>query len=123
MYRLDRIEDVDGQPAIEATGEPNSYVVPVDFQADDALVLDPNNWGHDAALDARIRVDKDWVPAFEREFNATVETNDDESAVLMLTVRHYESFRDRLLGYGTHAKLLEPPELVEMVRGWVGAIA
>jgi predicted DNA-binding transcriptional regulator YafY len=123
VYRLARIEEIDGQPAVEPTGERNSYVVPVDFQADDALVLDPNNWGHDAPLDAKIRVSKDWVPAFAREFNARIETNDGDSSVLTLTVRHYESFRDRLLGYGTQAKLLEPPELVEMVRVWVGAIA
>lgn len=122
VYRLDRIEDVDGKPTIEPMGEHGSYIVPVDFEAEDALVLDPNNWGHDAPLDTRIRVAKDWVPAFAREFGATIETEDADGAVLTLTVRHYESFRDRLLGYGTHAKLLEPPELVEVVRAWVGAV-
>ena len=44
---------------------------------------------------------------------------DDGAFDAELMVRHYESFRDRVLGFGTHAVVVEPPELVEQMRAWL----
>jgi predicted DNA-binding transcriptional regulator YafY len=133
VYRLDRIEEPAARDtfgptdppaqAVEPAGQPADYEVPEGFEADDALELDPNNWGHDPPVLARVEVDADWVQAFERDFGAVVEApahgGRDGKAVCSLTVRHYESFRDRLLGYGTHARLLEPESLVHSLRAWL----
>ena len=122
-YRLDRIEQPADADPIAAAGEPGSYAVPAWFRADLAFDMDPNSWGHDPVLHARVRVGLDHVPAFVRELGGTIEVRADDHAVVALTVRHYQWTRDRLLGFRTHAVALEPPELVAIVRDHLAAIA
>jgi len=123
VYRLDRIEDPDvGEPIEQdVTGAP--YDVPGDFDSEGALLLDPNTWGSDDPVTAKVRVDADWVTPFLVEFGGTIEQRSDECAVVVFTVRHYESFRDRLLSFGPHAIVLEPVVLVELMRSWLAGIA
>jgi predicted DNA-binding transcriptional regulator YafY len=128
VYRLDRIEERDDGSTIDRAGPDASYHPPDEFDAQQALLLDPNMWGHDPPVVARVRVERDWVTPFVREFGgeATPAPAGDGAAsvdaVVTLTVRHYESFRDRLFAFGTHAVLLDPPELVEYVRSWLSEV-
>jgi predicted DNA-binding transcriptional regulator YafY len=123
VYRLDRIEDDGTRPVIEVVPEPGSYEIPEGFDADDALVLDPNNWGHDPPVRACVRIETDWAQHFGRELGGEIVERGDGFVEVALTVRHYESFRDRLLGFGTHAVLLEPATLVAELRAWLVGMA
>jgi proteasome accessory factor B len=122
VYRLDRIEADGSAPAVTPAGAAQC-AIPDGFDPDDALELDPNHWGHDPPLDARVRVDADWAERFRRELGGTTISARDGHELIALTVRHYESFRDRLLGFGTHAQVLEPPVLVDLVREWLAGMA
>lgn len=123
VFRLDRIDDDGDGPVIEILYGEEMYDVPERFDAHDALTLDPNNWGQDPPVQARVRVETDWLAHFQREFGGTVVDRGPSAAIVELTVRHYESFRDRLLGLGTHAVLLEPLALVEQLRSWLVGMA
>jgi len=122
-YRLDRIEQSADGESITQAGKPASYEVPDWFRADLAFDMDPNSWGHDPLLHARVQVGLDHVPAFLRELGGTVEDRADDHAVVALTVRHYQWTRDRVLGFRTHAVVLEPPELVTILRDHLAAVA
>ena len=66
----------------------------------------------------------DHVLAFRRELGGAVVTQEtDGDAVVELDVRHYESFRNRLLAFRTNAVVLAPPELVAIVRDHLAALA
>jgi predicted DNA-binding transcriptional regulator YafY len=119
VYRLDRFDEDHDRPVIEPAPDAGSYDIPDGFDADEALVLDPNNWGHDPPVRAVVRVDDDWIQHFARDFADATR----DGSTFQLVVRHYESFRDRLLGFGRHVQLLEPPALVEEMRAWLSGIS
>ncbi|GIU90645.1 MAG: hypothetical protein KatS3mg010_1744 [Acidimicrobiia bacterium] len=124
VFRLDRIEERADGPPIGSAGEAGSFDPPAQFDAEHALLLDPNVWGQDPPVEARVRVEPDWVQAFLTEFRGSrVESTCDRGSVVCVTVRHYESFRDRLLAFGEHAVLLEPEVLVTQLRVWLEAAA
>jgi hypothetical protein len=120
-YRLDRIEE--GTPTIELSGAPDAYVIPDDFDAEAAFDLDPNSWGQDPLLHARVRVGIDHVDAFLSELGGSVEERGADHVVIGLDVRHYVSFRTRLLAFRRSAVVLEPPELVAMVRDHLATVS
>jgi predicted DNA-binding transcriptional regulator YafY len=120
-YRLDRV-DV-GEPTIVVADDAGTYDIPADFDADAAFDLDPNVWGQDPVLAARVRVGIDHVDAFRGELGGDVAESDGRTAIVELDVRHYQSFRDRLLAFRGTAVVLEPPELVAVVREHLAALA
>jgi proteasome accessory factor B len=120
-YRLDRV-DV-GEPTIVVGDDAGTYDIPVDFDVDAAFDLDPNVWGQDPVLAARVRVGIDHVDAFRSELGGEVTESDGRTAIVELDVRHYQSFRDRLLAFRGTAVVLEPPELVAVVREHLAALA
>lgn len=122
-YRLDRIEQPDAGEAITPAGDPGSFTVPDWFRADLAFDMDPNSWGHDPVLHARVRVGLDHLPAFLRDVGGVVNGRTNDHTDVALTVRHYQWTRDRILGFRGHAVPLEPPELVGLVRDHLAAIA
>jgi predicted DNA-binding transcriptional regulator YafY len=121
-FRLDRV-DTTVDPPLAAAGEPGSYDLPHWFDLDKAFDFDPNSWGADPPLDARIRVERDHALAFATEFGGEETERDAHHAWLALTVRHYESFVNRLLGFRGHAVVEGPPELVTRVRDHLAATA
>ena len=122
-YRLDRIElPPEGEP-IAAVGPVMSYEIPDWFRADLAFDMDPNSWGRDPVLEARIRVDADHAPAFSRDVGGQVVETEDAPTVVALTVRHHQWTRDRLLAYRGHVRVLEPAELIRLLREHLAAIA
>ena len=118
-FRLDRIDVVDGDEPVVAVGAHDAFSVPADFDAAVALQLDPNTWGQDPPLTARVRVDHDHAPQLLGEFAGVVKDDRPDGTVVAIEVRDYESFVIRLLGFGTAAHLLSPPELVARLRGWL----
>jgi hypothetical protein len=120
-YRLERVEV--GEPTIVVAQGAGAYEIPADFDVDAAFDLDPNVWGQDPVLAARVRVGIDHVDAFRGELGGDVTESDGRSAIVELDVRHYQSFRDRLLAFRGSAVVLEPPELVAVVREHLAALA
>lgn len=123
-FRLDRIERTDPADAIVLAGTPGGYEIPDNFDVDAAFDLDPNVWGTDPLLRASVHVGGDHVLAFRRELGGDIvaqEPNGD--AVVELDVRHYESFRNRLLAFRANAVVLAPPELVAIVRDHLTALS
>jgi proteasome accessory factor B len=114
-YRLDRIDEVDGAPALVPAGEPGEYELPAGFDARAELRMDPNAWGHDPLVTARVRVDADHLGAFVQEF----EPETVEGDTVAIAVRHHVAFLLRLLAFRDHVRLLGPPELVEALRAWL----
>lgn len=121
-FRLDRI-DVSPSGHLATAGEPGSFTVPDWFDVDKAFDFDPNSWGHDPVLDARVRVATDHAVAFVDEFGGAVAARDSDHVVVALAVRHYESFRNRLFGFRGNAVVEAPPELVAQVREHLRAVA
>jgi len=119
-FRLDRIAP--GAPTI-AVDTTDTYSVPSDFDVDAAFDLDPNSWGHDPVLHARVLVERDHVGSFVTEMGGAVTSHDDDGSVVELDVREYQSFRTRLLSFGGHARVESPPELVELVASHLRALA
>ncbi len=122
-FRLDRIERGDGTDPVELDGAAGAYAVPDGFDVDAAFDLDPNVWGTDPLLRARVQVRGDHVVAFRRELGGELIESNADGAVIELDVRHYESFRNRLLAFRTNAVVLAPPGLVAIVRDHLAALA
>lgn len=125
-FRLDRIErgqNGDGTDAIVPVGPPGAYEIPPDFDAEAAFDLDPNAWGTDPKVSARVEVATDRVDSFLGELGGHVVGETGDRSVVELDVRHYESFRNRLLAFGTHAVVVAPPMLVAVVRDHLAALA
>lgn len=121
VFRLDRIVDGDGDTPAVTAGEPGSFEIPTGINPTALLTMDPNSWGTDPPLEAQVRVRRDHVPFFLTEFTGTIDQQDDSSATITVEVRDYESFLIRLLGFGTGVDLLDPPELSDLLRGWLAA--
>jgi predicted DNA-binding transcriptional regulator YafY len=122
-YRLDRIETVDGRSTVAPTGPAGAFVIPDDLDPEAQLELDPNTWGTDDPLLAKVWVDHDHAPQLLAEFAGDVAEDGPDGTVVAIEVRDYESFIIRLLGFGTAVRLIDPPELVARLRGWLVAQA
>lgn len=119
-FRLDRIEDDGGGPV---TRTADTYEIAPEFDDEHAFDLDPNVWGPDPVVRARVRVGRDHVDAFLAELGGTVVAAEGDVAFVELDVREYRSFRTRLLAFRGAAVVLEPPELVAVVRDHLAQLA
>ena len=119
VFRLDRIEQPEEGDAVTPVGDTDAYTIPGDLDAEAELRMDPNVWGDDPRLTARVRIDRRQAPRFLGEFIAEVVAEDRDAVELNVEVRDYESFVIRVLGFGRAVRLLDPPELVSMLRDWV----
>jgi WYL domain len=72
---------------------------------------------------ACVEVDADRVDAFLGELGGDVVGRSGDRATVELDVRHYESFRNRLLAFGVHAVVIAPPVLVAGVRDHLATLA
>lgn len=115
-FRIDRIEG-----AVELGDADSAPAVP-----DDAAAAEREPWQFDdaPAIVARVLVDPDRADLAVVSFGeAAVEARrDDGSVVLSLNVTSIDGFRSVLLGYGTSAEVLDPPELRADVIAWLEAM-
>ncbi len=118
-YRLDRIDetaDPDASVAIQSLDPADCFDIPDDFDRSEVVRLDPNDWGSDPLVRARIRANTDYVPSLQREFGGFVVERNADNAIVEVDVRHYVSFLNRLLGFREHALLIGPPVLIDILR-------
>jgi predicted DNA-binding transcriptional regulator YafY len=115
-YRLDRID------MVESAGPPGAYVIPDDLDRETLFDLDPNAWGDDPAVRAHVRVGIDHVETFLAELGGDVVERSTTDAVVALDVRHYVSFRNRLLAFRGSAVVIDPPVLADEVRDHLAAL-
>ncbi len=121
IYRLDRIEPA--TPAISMVGKAHGFEIDADANPASMLLVDPNTWGRDEPYSARILVDDDYVSGFRDQLGGDLVEHVDGRAVIALTVRHHQYFRDRLWFFGEHAVVVEPPELRALLRAWLEELA
>lgn len=115
-FRLDRILEVPGAPAIVAVGELRAFEVPDNRDLAGEFDVDPNEWGRDAPLEAEIAMSRDLATIFcNTVTGARISSEQKSNAIVSVTVRHYVAFLNRLLSFGSNVRLLNPPELVEML--------
>ncbi len=119
-YRLDRIGT---EVPITAIGDAGASTVPDWFDPVLAFDFDPNAWGRDARLRARVRVERDHLPAFLADLGGDVDGEVDGEPVVVFEVRHHTSTRNRILSFREHARVLGPPALVAIVRDHLAALA
>ena len=124
-FRLDRVEPAASDATLCTVGAPDAFTIPDWFDVDKAFDFDPNSWGGDPPCTVTVRVESDHLGAFVDEFGGEVGDAgaDADAAVVTLTVRHRESFRNRLLGFRGHAVVTGPPEAVALVHDHLAAIA
>ncbi len=121
-FRIDRIDESADESAIGRAGPPDSYAIPAEFDAVDEMRLDPNDWGNDPPVRARVRVAEDHIQNLQYELGGRVVDRKAGFAIVEIDVRHYAAFRDRLLGFREHAVVVDPPELVALVRDHLAAV-
>lgn len=117
LFRVDRIE---GDVAVGPSG---SFERPATITADPRI----RAWelGDDDPIEARVLIDADQA-LLARHIagdTAVLETRDDGSIVLALTVRNRPAFRGVVLSFLEHAEVLDPPELREDVVQWLRSLA
>jgi len=122
-FRLDRVDPAPGDDGLRTVGDPGAFTIPDWFDVDKAFDFDPNSWGTDPPCLVTVRVEADHLGAFLDEFGGEVDDAAGGAAVVTLTVRHHESFRNRLLGFRGHAVVTAPPEAVALVRDHLVAVA
>lgn len=119
-YRADRIVG-DVTPAGEA-----STVRPAGFDVRSAFPSDPKVMGDlGANASATVRVDAARAAAVVRELgeDAVVRRGEDGGVDVQVGAANVAAFRSWLLGLDEHAEVLDPPELVADVVGWLRAVA
>jgi predicted DNA-binding transcriptional regulator YafY len=117
-YRLDRVE---GEIVVGA--EPGAFVRPE--EAVPGLQLDPWQLGEGDPVPAKVRFDAEQAPLVRHSIGAgrVAEERPDGSIVVSFDVTNRDGFRSFVLSFLDHAVVLEPADLRDEIRGWLGALA
>jgi hypothetical protein len=108
---------------VREVGNAGAYQIPTDIDAISEMRLDPNDWGHDPPVVARVEVESDLAHNLQHELGGRVVSRDAGHCVIEIDVRHYASFCDRVLAFATHARVLAPPVLVAAICDHLRAVA
>jgi proteasome accessory factor B len=120
-YRVDRIE---GAVVIDSSA---SFEAPPDFSAADAFPADPKLLGDEDGRVARVAVYGDLAALVGRELgddavDSTVPASADRT-VFVVPFTNIDAFRSWLLGLGTHAEVLSPPDVRDSIVQWLRGVA
>jgi proteasome accessory factor B len=113
-FRIDRIES-----AVTAGGR-GEYEVPTDFDVDEAIPDEPFEMAPNDPIDVDVWLDKVMAP---RAAGEILESRDDGSVVVRLSVASIPGLRSWLLNLRDHARVLGPPEVAASITSWLTAIA
>lgn len=118
-FRVDRIEGNVG------AGEAGAFTPPAAFDAGSALPTHAFELASGEPVEAIIEGDRVMAARVVREVGAAAvrERRDDGSVVVAVPVLNPEGMRSWLFGFLDHARVLGPPELVDVVTGWLEAMA
>ena len=118
-FRIDRITGEVDQ------GEPDAFTVPPSYDLQRALPVQPYALAPGEATEALIEADLVVAPRVVREVGeeAVRERRADGGVVVAIPVLNPEGLRSWLFGFLDHARVLEPPEVVTVVTGWLAALA
>lgn len=113
VFRLDRVEGA------VTLGEAGAFDRPASPPPGAAVA----GWElpEDEPVVAHVLVDAELAPWAVRQLGeaAVVRRHPDGSTVFELEVRHRGGFRSFVLGFLDHAEVLDPPELVDDLTGWL----
>jgi predicted DNA-binding transcriptional regulator YafY len=117
VFRLDRIE---GDLTI---GPPSGF--PASDEPHPGARLEPWQLGEGDPVTGRVLVDPGMAPLAVMTVGpeAVVETRDDGSVVVELTVTNVDGLRAFVLGFLEHAELLEPADLRADIVAWLETVA
>jgi proteasome accessory factor B len=118
-FRVDRISGAIDQ------GEPDAFTVPPTHDPEKALPVQPYSLAPGEATEALVEADLVVASRVVREVGeeAVRERREDGSVVVAIPVQNPEGLRSWLFGFLDHARVLEPPEVVAVVTGWLSAMA
>jgi predicted DNA-binding transcriptional regulator YafY len=122
-FRFDRIEMQDGRLALHTVEPGPAYDIPPGFDPSTLFRFDPDVWGSDPPVTARVEVDADLAWRFAIVVDGHIVAEDEHAAIVEAHVRNYAVFRDRVLGFRSAARVIEPPELVAAITDWLHQIA
>lgn len=115
-FRVDRIQgtvDLGDEGSVpEVEGDPV-----------DALTVDPMLLERDDEVTARVLVEGHHAPREARRAGVEVVEQTEGGAVLAIRVINRDAFRTWVVGLGTAAEVLEPPELRDEMVSWLRAVA
>ena len=99
---------------------------PASFSAADAFPADPKLLGDDDGRVAQVAVYGDLATLIQRELgdeaiDTTVPVMPDRT-VFAVSYSNIDAFRSWLLGLGTHAEVLGPPDLRQTIVQWLTAM-
>jgi predicted DNA-binding transcriptional regulator YafY len=99
--------------------------VPASYDPAAALPEQPYALAPGEATVATIEVDRIMAPRVVREVgeDAVRERRSDGSIVVAIPVLNPDGLRSWLFGFLDHARVVDPPELVGVVTGWLEAMA
>jgi predicted DNA-binding transcriptional regulator YafY len=116
-YRVDRIE---GAVSIDTT---STFTQPAGFSAADAFPADPKLLGDDAERTAQVAVYGALAEVLRGELDAEAVERHGDRTVFAVPYTNVDAFRSWLLGFGSGAEVLGPPELRASVVEWLRALA
>jgi proteasome accessory factor B len=118
-FRVDRI---DGGLAV---GDEHAFTAPASFDAALAVPAEPFAVASGVPVHASVEVGPLMAAKVVAEVgeDRVVERHDDGTVVLSLPVTSVDGLRSWLFGLLDHARLLDPPDLVDDVRAWLSAVA
>ena len=118
--RTFRVDRMDGTPT---TGTPGSACLPPDFDAEAAIPDEPWKIGEEATRSVRVLVDALEGPRVVQQLGeqSVSEHRSDGSVVVELEVSNKSALISWVLALGTHAEVLEPPEVRAAIVEWLSA--
>lgn len=122
-FRLDRVANDVAEPGLRFRDESDAFVLPPGLDPDGLFRFDPEEWGADPPVTARVRVAADVAPRFQLLVRGRIAAADGDTVEVEAEVRNRAAFRDRVLSFRDQARVLGPPELVAVVDDWLRAIA
>ncbi len=116
--RTFRVDRMDGTPT---TGTPGSACLPADFDAEAAIPDEPWKIGEEATRSVRVLVDALEGPRVVQQLGeqSVSEHRSDGSVVVELEVSNESALISWVLALGTHAEVLEPPEVRSAIVEWL----
>ncbi len=119
--RTFRVDRIDGDVAVDEAAE---YAIPESFSLESEFPTFDWEFGREEPIEANVYFSNE-VAQFVTNFlgeDKVIEENQDGSKVMEVAVVNIEAFRSWVMSFGRHAKVISPPEIVEMIIEYLRSI-